>query len=193
MIQKIYFQWACLQVPTSQEGSDISKKPQEGVIGRKCSSPPHTTTEKLQLKYRTTITQNHQKNELYGSLTTKILKKSLSFRQVGGTEGWRHGDVEPAGSRTSAVDIKERDISGVSDPTTTPDQPAQGSSARKIRPLTFGCKKQWGLGRQKKLPSSQASLLKGPLTVHGLIQTHSPWAPALGQHLEGHQRHMGRN
>ena len=33
---------------------------QEGGIGRH-GSPPHTTTSKLQLKYRTTITQNCQK------------------------------------------------------------------------------------------------------------------------------------
>ena len=33
---------------------------QDGDIGRR-GSPPHTTTSKLQLKYRTTITQEHQK------------------------------------------------------------------------------------------------------------------------------------
>ena len=35
--------------------------------------------QKLQLNYKTTITQNHQKIELYGSLTSKELKRSHSF------------------------------------------------------------------------------------------------------------------
>ena len=42
--------------------------------------------QKLQLDYKTTITQNHQKIELYGSSTTKELKKSHSSRWVGGEE-----------------------------------------------------------------------------------------------------------
>ena len=42
--------------------------------------------QKLQLDYKTTITQNHQKIELYGSSTTKELKKSYSSRWVGGEE-----------------------------------------------------------------------------------------------------------
>ena len=37
---------------TSGQGSGIGKH----------SSPPYTTTSKLQLKYRKTITQNHQKS-----------------------------------------------------------------------------------------------------------------------------------
>ena len=40
----------------------------------------------LQLDYRTAVTQNHQKIKLYGSPTTKELKKSHSSRQVGGAE-----------------------------------------------------------------------------------------------------------
>ena len=43
-----------------------------------------------------TITQNHQKIELYGSLITRELKKPHSSRLVEGTEGWRPGDTEPA-------------------------------------------------------------------------------------------------
>ena len=34
---------------------------QDGGIGR-YGLPPHTTTSKLQLNYKTTITQNHQKS-----------------------------------------------------------------------------------------------------------------------------------
>ena len=33
--------------------------------------------QKLQLDYKTNITQNHQKIELYGSLTTKDLKSHI--------------------------------------------------------------------------------------------------------------------
>ena len=42
--------------------------------------------QKLQLHYKTTITQNHQKIKLYRSPITKELKKSHSFRRVGGVE-----------------------------------------------------------------------------------------------------------
>ena len=46
--------------------------------------------KKLQLDLKTNDTQNHQKIELYGSPTTKDLKKPHSSRQVGGEEkrGW---------------------------------------------------------------------------------------------------------
>ena len=43
---------------------------------------------KLQLDYRTNITQNCQKIELYASLTAKELKKPHSSRWVGGVEIW---------------------------------------------------------------------------------------------------------
>ena len=56
-----------------------------------CGSPPHTTTQKLKLNYKTTIAQNCQKIKLYGSPTTKELKKSHSFRRVGGKVTQRHG------------------------------------------------------------------------------------------------------
>ena len=38
--------------------------------------------QKLQLNSKTTITQSYQKIKLYGSLTTRELKKSHSSRQV---------------------------------------------------------------------------------------------------------------
>ena len=50
--------------------------------------------QKLQLNYKTPITQNSQKIELYGSLTTKELKKSHLSRQVGGVEMQRCRDAE---------------------------------------------------------------------------------------------------
>ena len=49
----------------------------------KYSSPPQTTMLKLQLYYRTIITQNWQLN---GSLTTTELKKPQLCRLVGGVE-----------------------------------------------------------------------------------------------------------
>ena len=42
--------------------------------------------KKLQLDHKTNITQNHQKIELYGSLTIKDLKKPYSSRRVGEVE-----------------------------------------------------------------------------------------------------------
>ena len=44
--------------------------------------------QKLQLDYKTNITQNHQNIKLYGSLTTKELKKPHSSRWVGGAKRW---------------------------------------------------------------------------------------------------------
>ena len=55
--------------------------------------------KKLQLDHRKNITQNRQKIELYGSLTTKELKKPHSSRKVGRSEGQRCGDVELAGPK----------------------------------------------------------------------------------------------
>ena len=66
---------------------------QDGGID-KHSSPPCTNTTKLQLNYRTIITQNCQKIELYGSGTTKELKKPHSPRWIGGGKGWRLGKLE---------------------------------------------------------------------------------------------------
>ena len=45
--------------------------------------------KELQIDLKTSNTQNHQKTELYGSPTTKDLKKPHSSRQVGGAESWR--------------------------------------------------------------------------------------------------------
>ena len=54
-------------------------------------TPPQ---QKLQLNYKTTITQNCQKIELYGSPTTKELNKSHSSRQVGGEEMQRYVEMQ---------------------------------------------------------------------------------------------------
>ena len=57
---------------------------QDGGIGR-YTLPPHTTKRRA-TNLKTKNNQNCQKIQLYGSLTTKELKKKLSSRQVGGAE-----------------------------------------------------------------------------------------------------------
>ena len=62
--------------------------------------------QKLQLNYKTTITQNCQKIELYGSSTTKELK-SHSFRHVEVVEMKRcrnHRDMEWTAPHPRVVD-----------------------------------------------------------------------------------------
>ena len=43
------------------------------------------------LNFKTNNTHNYQKIELYGSATTKDLKKPQSSRWIGGVEMWRQG------------------------------------------------------------------------------------------------------
>ena len=45
--------------------------------------------KELQIDLKTSNTQNHQKTELYGSPTTKDLKKPHSSRWIGGAKMWR--------------------------------------------------------------------------------------------------------
>ena len=59
--------------------------------------------------YKTNVTQNHQKIELYGNLTTKDLKNPHSSRQIGREEMQRsmerwHGDTEGAVPRPRVLD-----------------------------------------------------------------------------------------
>ena len=58
---------------------------QDGGIGRH-TVPPRTTKRRSTTILKTKNNQNCQKIELYGSPTTKELKKKHSFRLV---EGWR--------------------------------------------------------------------------------------------------------
>ena len=46
--------------------------------------PPHMTKRRTTTNLKTKNNQNCQKTELYGSPTTKELKKKHSFRPVGG-------------------------------------------------------------------------------------------------------------
>ena len=110
----------------------------------------------LHLDYKTNITQNHQKFELYVSFTFKGLKKPHSSRWVGGAETWRRGGKAQSRGVTQShgsgverqqngqshihmwwIKIK-REISGARDPSPKQDNPAaQGSSARKINSHNF--------------------------------------------------------
>ena len=58
---------------------------QDGGISR-YTLPPRTTKRRTTTNLKTKNNQNCQTMELYGSLTTKELKKKHSFRPVGGEE-----------------------------------------------------------------------------------------------------------
>ena len=60
-------------------GGSTGTSSQDGGMGKHVLLP-HTTIGKLQLYLKTNTTQNHQKIELYGSPTTKDLKKPQSSR-----------------------------------------------------------------------------------------------------------------
>ena len=91
--------------------------------------------KKLQVDYKTNISQKSQKIDLCGGLTTKDLKTLHSSRWVGGTEIQRHTqrcrDTEGQ-SHTHVCWIKtRRNTSGVRYPNLRADHPAQGSSVIK--------------------------------------------------------------
>ena len=70
---------------------------QDGGIGRHTVSP-HTTKRRT-INLKTKKYQSCQKIKLYGSLTTKELKKQHSFRPVGGAEtGSQSGEDSQQGS-----------------------------------------------------------------------------------------------
>ena len=95
--------------------------------------------KELQLNLKTNTTQNCQKIELYGSLTTKDLKKPHSSRRVGGQirgVGWRGKETWCGAERQQWWNGHEwshihlywiksgRDNLGVSDPSPRPDHSA---------------------------------------------------------------------
>ena len=67
---------------------------QEGGIGR-YTLPPHTTKRRSTTNLKIKNNKNYQKIKLYGSLTTKELKKKHSSRLVGRVEmgSWDGEDV----------------------------------------------------------------------------------------------------
>ena len=94
--------------------------------------------KKLQLDIETSNTLNHQKIKLYGSPTTKDMKKPHSSRWVSGAETLRREEQQNEQSHIHVWWIKIRRYTlGVSDPSPSPDHTAQGSSAKKINPHNF--------------------------------------------------------
>ena len=107
--------------------------------------PPHKTKRRTTTNLKTKINQNFQKVELYGSLTTKELKKKHLSRPVGGAETGsgrrgltvRQQLADLARQRIvewavphSRADKSEEQLGSKTDCTT------QGSSEGKIKPQT---------------------------------------------------------
>ena len=74
---------------------------QDGGVGR-YTLPPHTTKRRTTTNLKTKNNQNCQKIKLYGSLTTRDLKKKHLFRLVGMAEtgSWvekKHGKAAAGG------------------------------------------------------------------------------------------------
>ena len=124
--------------------------------------PPHTTKRRA-TNLKTKNNQNCQKIKLYGSPTTKELKKKHSSRPVGGAEtgSWgREDSWQGSGWRSGRSHICKQinwNNCGVTQ-TTQPRVPVQGNKASK--PLTE--KNLWGLWLWEKLPVTQKSLLERP-------------------------------
>ena len=122
-----------LPSPLSKINNRSSTTGQDGGVGR-YNSPPHTT------KRRTTTTnlktqnnQNCQKIKLYGSPTTKELKKKHSFRLAEGADMGRQGreDTQQGGgwrTRLSHICVKINQEGQLGSKT---DRTTQGSSAGK--------------------------------------------------------------
>ena len=92
--------------------------------------------------------QNCQKIKLYGSPTTKELKKKHSFRLVGGVEMGSQGGKEAQ---------QGRDWQG-----SETDHSTQGSSVGKESLKTSNCKNLWWLWWHRELPASQKNPLERP-------------------------------
>ena len=146
---------------------------QDGGVGRH-GLPPCISTSKLQLKYKTTITPNHQKSNWIKVLTTIELKKPRPSRLVGVVK-MQNGLVP----HPRVVNKKfGRYILGAGSP--SPHQvpePRVLVQGRYI-PITSGCKNQQVLSRWKKHLESQAVPLKE--TTQELTHTHYLWALAPG-------------
>ena len=127
--------------------------------------PPCTTKKRTTTNVKTKNNQNCHKIELYGSPTTKELKKKHSLGLVGRMEmgSWGREVVWQGGSwRTGQshiyVWINQEEQLG-----SETDHAAQGSSIGKWTLKTSGYKNPWELKRQEKLPASQESSLERPM------------------------------
>ena len=85
------------------------------------------------------ITYHHKKIKLWKSSKQGI--KDVIFIQ----KERRGGDVEWIVPHQPVVDKNWEGDLGSEGSSPTPDHSAQGSNARKINPITFVCKNQWGL------------------------------------------------
>ena len=120
--------------------------------------------QKKDKKFKTKNNQNFQKIELYGSPTTKELKKKHSFRLVGGAEmgSWgRRGQVV-RGRLEDRVVPHLLKINWEKQVGRETDHATLGSSMRKESLKISDYKNLWGLRQQEKLPASQESSLERP-------------------------------
>ena len=108
---------------------------QDRGMGRYTVSPC-TTKRRATTNLKTKNNQNCQKIELYGSLTTRELKKKHSSRLVGGAEMGSRGeeDVWQDGSWWTGRFHIHVQISLEEQLGSEADHATQGSSARKIKP-----------------------------------------------------------
>ena len=127
--------------------------------------------------------QNCQKIKLYGSLTTKELKKKHSSRLIGGMErGSQGGEDEQQGGIWKIRQVSQHLVdqvvphlhadklggtTGERDRLRNPGFQHGGKESFK----TSGCKNLWGLRQWEKLPPSQDSLLERPT---GSQNVHKP-------------------
>ena len=139
-----------------KEGAD-----QDGAVDR-YTLPPPTTKRRTTANLKTKNNQNSQKIKLYGSTTTKELKKKHSFRLVGGVEtgsqsredAWQGGDWRTGQSHIHMQINQEEQLGSETENAT------QGSSMGRERLKTSGCTNLWVLQWQEKLPAPQHSLLE---------------------------------
>ena len=148
---------------------------QDGGVGS-CALCPCATLHNPRKNYnqisKTNNTQNHQKIKLYGSPTTKDLKKPHSSRQVGGAESWGwgreavwHGEAVAVVAEQTVPHSRVGDRNQEGYPGSEPSQP----QARQYRPrfqhregqpplhLALKTSGGWGGGR-----TAGFSPLKGP-------------------------------
>ena len=135
---------------------------QDGGVGR-YSLPPHTTKRRT-TTLKTKNNQNCQNIGLYGSPTTKEIKKTHSSRLVGGAEmGSRGREVVWQGCsyRTWWFRICKW-INWEEKLGSKADRTIQRSSMGKESLKISVCKNLWGWWWWDKLPASQKSLLERP-------------------------------
>ena len=123
---------------------------------------PPLTPKKRTTNLKTKNNQNWLKIKLYGSLTTKKLKKTHSSRLVGGAdtgtrgeEGWRQGSGWQSEQPHICVQINQEEQLG-----SETDCATQVSTVGKYSLKTYDWKNLWGLRQREKLPALQESSLE---------------------------------